>query len=119
MLAVFGVVRRNGRILVCKRPSGGAFPGYWEFPTEALEGEETAENALERAFFERLTACPKSVKSLGAVDAFYGEDVRLLGYEVVLRKNFFHLYGYEDFRWVKPRNLKHLRMLRPFVTFLT
>ena len=119
MLAVCGIVRRHGRILVCKRPAGGVFPGFWEPPTECLEGEDTLEDALERAFFERLTVVPQDMAPLGATDGFYGEDIRFLGYNVTLRKNFVHLYGYEDFRWVKPRSLNRLRMLKPFVTLLT
>ena len=119
MLAVYGVVRRNGRILMCKRPSGGAFPGFWEPPTECLDNEETLEDALEKVFFERLTVVPQTMTPLGATDAFCGENVRFLGYDVKLRKNFVHLYGYEDFRWVKPKNLNRLRVLKPFVTLLT
>ena len=58
MLAVCGIVRRKGRVLMCKRGAGTLFPGFWELPTEILEDGETAEDALERAFFERLTVNP-------------------------------------------------------------
>ena len=53
MLAVCGIVRRKGRILMCKRPACGMFPGFWELPTESLEENETFEDALERVFFEK------------------------------------------------------------------
>lgn len=110
---------------MCKRPAGGPFPGYWELPTESLEGDETLEDALERVFFERLTVNLWQVQPLGAVDCglFKGDvnddNVRLLGYEVELEKNFFHIYGYDDFRWVKVSNLKKMRVLEPCVTMLT
>ena len=68
MLAVCGLVWRKGRFLMCKRGGGMLFPGYWELPTEILEDGETAEDALERAFFERLTINLRSAKPLGAVD---------------------------------------------------
>ena len=129
MMAVCGVVRRNGRILMCKRPAGGQYPGFWELPTESLEGDETFEDALERVFFERLTVVPQRMEFLGAVNfsvrgeneqgACVCEDVRLCGCEVELKKNFVHIYGYDDFRWVRPRDLKRLRVLRPCVTLVT
>ena len=125
MLAVCGIVRKNGRILMCKRSAGGQFPGYWELPTECLEGDETLEDALERVFFERLTVNLRQELPLGAVDCGLfksdanDEDVRLLGYEVELTKNFIHIYGYDDFRWVKLSNLKRMRVLEPYVTIIT
>ena len=119
MLAVCGIVRRKGRILMCKRGGGMLFPGFWELPTEILEDGEMAEDALERAFFERLTDFPQKMKPLGSVDFDYGEGCRILAYDVELSRNFIHIYGYDDFRWVKPKDLKRLRVLTPHVTLLT
>lgn len=110
---------------MCKRSAGVPFSGYWELPTEGLDGDETLEDALDRVFFERLTVKPEQVEPLGAVDCGQvkgeanGEDVRLMGYEVKLEKNFIHIYGYDDFRWVKPSNLKRMRVLPPHVILLT
>ena len=119
MLAVCGVVRRKGRVLMCKRGAGMLFPGFWELPTEILEDGEMAEDALERAFFERLTVNLRSLAPWGAVDFDYGEGCRILAYDVELSRNFIHIYGYDDFRWVKPKDLKRLRVLTPHVTLLT
>ena len=119
MLADCGIVRRKGRILMCKRASSASYPGSWELPTEFLEDGETAEDALERAFFERLTVNLRSLVPWGAVDFSYGEGGRLLAYGIELCKNFFHIYGYDDFRWVKPEHLKRLRVLEPHVRLLT
>ena len=119
MLAVCGLVWRKGRFLMCKRASCMQFPGFWELPTEILEDGETAEDALERAFFDRLTVNLRSAKPLGAVDFCFGEGGRIMGYGVELQRNFFHIYGYDDFCWVKPKNLKRLRVLPPYVTILT
>ena len=116
MLAVCGIVRRKGRILMCKRAASASYPSVWELPTEVLEDGETAEDALERAFFERLTVNVKNMRAVGAVSA---ENIRFLGYEVELRKNFFHIYGYEGFRWVKPSGLSVMRIFEPHVTLLT
>ena len=110
MLAVCGIVRRKGRVLMCRRSSSVPFP---------LEDDEPAENALERVFFERLTVVPKTLTPLGAVDFTLGEGGRMLAYGVELYKDFVHIYGYDDFRWVKVRDLKRFRALEPHVTLLT
>lgn len=104
---------------MCRRAPEMQFPGCWELPTEILEGDECAEDALERAFFERLTAKTKTLRPVGAVDFAHGDGARLLAYAVDLQKNFFHIYGYSDFRWVKIQNLRLLRVLEPHVTLLT
>lgn len=119
MMAVCGFVHRKGRVLMCKRGSGMLFPGFWEFPTEVLEEGETAEDALERGFFERLTDIPVSLRPAGAVDFSCGGGGRLLAYDVELSRNFIHLYGYDDFRWVKLKDMRRLRVLEPHVTLLT
>ena len=119
MLAVCGIVRKNDRVLMCKRPAGVQFGGYWELPTEILEGEECAEDVLESAFFERLTAKTRTLQPVGAVDFPQGEGYRILGYGVQLERNFIHIHGYDDFRWVKMRDLRRLRVLKPHVTLLT
>ena len=119
MLAVCGIVRKKDRILMCKRPAGVQFGGYWELPTEILEGEECAEDTLERALFERLTSKTKTLRPVGAVDFAQGDGCRILAYGVQLESNFIHIYGYDDFRWVKPSHLKRLRVLELHVTLLT
>jgi len=119
MLAVCGVIQRKGRILVCKRSGEMLFPGLWELPTEVLEEGEMAEDALERGLFERLTVLPRALTPLGSVNFTFGEGGRILAYGVELCKNFLHIYGYDDFRWIKLRDLKRLRVLAPHVTLLT
>jgi A/G-specific adenine glycosylase len=40
ILAAAGIVRRNGRILVHRRPEGGLWAGMWEFPSGEIRREE-------------------------------------------------------------------------------
>ena len=47
------VIRRNGRILICSRPSGKP-PAGWEFPGGKIEPGETAAEALRRELREEL-----------------------------------------------------------------
>lgn len=51
---VAAVVRRDGRILVTRRPAGGSRAGQWEFPGGKVEPGETEPAALEREIREEL-----------------------------------------------------------------
>jgi mutator protein MutT len=48
------VVRREGRVLMTRRPPGGPFGLLWEFPGGKLEPGETVEQALARELHEEL-----------------------------------------------------------------
>ena len=83
MIAVVaGVVRREGRVLLCQRPEGKRFGLLWEFPGGKVEPGESPEAALEylqsvtvervRAHDQELTA-----RFLGGVRGLSG--VALLG----------------------------------------
>ena len=49
-----GVIQRDGRILITRRPEGGHLAGYWEFPGGKQEGDETPEACLIREIQEEL-----------------------------------------------------------------
>ncbi|MBZ0264863.1 8-oxo-dGTP diphosphatase MutT [bacterium] len=46
--------RRDGRILISKRPDDIDHGGYWELPGGKLEDGETPERALEREVYEEM-----------------------------------------------------------------
>ena len=49
-----GIVRHEGRILICQRPAGGHMAGFWEFPGGKIEDGETPQEALRREIYEEL-----------------------------------------------------------------
>ncbi|WP_407443158.1 NUDIX domain-containing protein [Fibrobacter sp.] len=118
MLAVSAIVEKKGRVLLCKRPAQGAFPGWWEFPTEPLEGLDTMEDALERGVFDRLSTNVDCMEPLGAADFYDGEGGRLYGFRVNLTNNFVNLCGYDAFKWVKINDLRKKGLFRPCVMFV-
>ncbi len=60
---VAGVVLRDARVLVCRRPAGKRHAGLWEFPGGKLAPGESLAQALARELDEELGLC---VESCGA-----------------------------------------------------
>jgi A/G-specific adenine glycosylase len=48
------VLRRDGKILLAKRPSKGLLGGMWEFPGGKVENGESLETCLAREILEEL-----------------------------------------------------------------
>lgn len=54
LLVVGGVYVRGGRLLLARRPEGGACPGLWELPGGKVEPGESPAEALVREWREEL-----------------------------------------------------------------
>ena len=57
-LVVAGIFVRAGRLLMSRRPAGGAWPGLWELPGGKVEAREAPEEALVREWREELDVIP-------------------------------------------------------------
>ncbi len=53
-VAVGVLLRPGGEFLLCSRPPGKVYAGYWEFPGGKLEADETPAQALARELHEEL-----------------------------------------------------------------
>jgi 8-oxo-dGTP diphosphatase len=51
---VAGLIEKEGRILVARRPPGSWMEGYWEFPGGKIEEDENPREALARELDEEL-----------------------------------------------------------------
>jgi 8-oxo-dGTP diphosphatase len=102
-----GILKHDGRILICQRKRTGVFPLQWEFPGGKVEAGEDTETCLKRELYEEL-----------AIEAEIGPEVSAFqytypnGFEVSLV--FFRVRGYagamanqafEQLLWVAPEDL--------------
>jgi 8-oxo-dGTP diphosphatase len=53
-MVIAAVIERNGRFLVCQRPSEKAYGALWEFPGGKVEPGETLYEAAQRELSEEL-----------------------------------------------------------------
>ena len=53
-MVVAGILRRENRILICRRRADQPHPLKWEFPGGKLESGESSANALTRELHEEL-----------------------------------------------------------------
>jgi 8-oxo-dGTP diphosphatase len=119
---VAGIIVRDGRVLVSRRPAGTHLGGLWEFPGGKLEPGEDEESALVRELREELGIEVRPGASWGILRHRYPER------EVVLRFRFAEIVAGEprplevdEVRWATPDELGKLQFPeadRPVVTAL-
>ena len=71
LTAAVAVIRRDGKVLIQKRPEKGLLAGLWEFPGGKVERGETPAQALRREIKEELGIVLKSVTFLAKVKHAY------------------------------------------------
>jgi len=67
-----GLIRKNGRVLIAKRPKGSHLEGYWEFPGGKQEKGESLGECLEREIREELGLRVKTDQAFLTVEHDYG-----------------------------------------------
>ena len=70
---VAAVIERGGRLLICQRRRGGAFPLKWEFPGGKMRAAETPWEALTRELREELGVAARIGRELFRVRHSYAE----------------------------------------------
>jgi len=101
-----GLIRRDGKVLISKRPEGSHLAGFWEFPGGKRENGETLKECLEREIEEELNIRISAGNPLFTMDHEYEDRLITL-----------HLFecsqpvtepvpvGCEEIRWVHPKDL--------------
>jgi A/G-specific adenine glycosylase len=84
--AVVGIIRKDGKVLLQKRPPTGLLAGLWEFPGGKKKAKESLRAALAREIREELGAEVKQAKFLMTVKHAYTQfEVMLHAYTCTLK----------------------------------
>jgi len=105
---VVGILVREGRIFVQKRPEHGLMPGLWEFPGGKLEEGETALEGLKRELREELGMETLVGRELATVRHSYTSfRVRLRAFfcQPASPAETLRPRAAETWRWVEPAEL--------------
>lgn len=104
------VLRRDGRVLITRRPEDTALGGLWEFPGGKRESGETLEACLKRELREEL-----------GIEVSVGRQVEFIPYDYGTHRVVVHFFdcilldgtpqplGCQDLRWVLPAELSSYR----------
>ena len=105
------VIRRDGKVLLAKRPSKGLLGGMWEFPGGKIERNETLEDCLTREIREELDAIIIVGEPFGIYQHAYTH------FRITLHAFFCELTEGEpkpiqaaELVWVNPNELQHYPM---------
>jgi mutator protein MutT len=114
-----GLVWKDGKLLITRRPEGSHLAGYWEFPGGKQELGESLEACLEREIQEELGLEVKAAKHLLQIDHDYE-----------IKSITLHLFlcdwlsgdptpiGCDEIRWVRPEDLANFKLPPPDLQLL-
>ena len=101
-----GVVKRDGRIMICQRKPEVHNGLKWEFPGGKLEPGESPEAALRRELREELGIDVKVGRVMDVMFHSYGDrDVLILFYPCVIEKGEPACIDCDAVEWVLPGDI--------------
>ena len=101
-----GVIWRDGRILIAKRPAEGLLGGLWEFPGGKREPGEDPEATVVREVREELGLLVEPGSKIAAVDHAYTHfEITLHAFHCRPRAGTAEPRASEDLAWVRPDEL--------------
>ncbi len=102
------MIRKDGKILICRRGAGGSCAFLWEFPGGKQEPGETPEQCAVRECMEELGI---KIKISGIYDrTSYRYPEREIGFtffEAEILDGEPQISVHSDMHWVLPTELKH------------
>jgi 8-oxo-dGTP diphosphatase len=101
-----GLVWKDGRVLIARRPAGAHLGDLWEFPGGKVEAGESPEVGLLRELREELGIEAEVAAKRAVIEFTYpGRPVRLHPFDCRWLSGEPHPAGCEDPRWVAPADL--------------
>jgi A/G-specific adenine glycosylase len=110
-LAAAAVLRRNGKVLIARRPLGKLLGGLWEFPGGKCEGEESLESCIRREIKEELGIEVEPMARIGAYDHAYTHfRVTVVAFECEMIRGKPQAIEHDEIRWAEVGRLEECPM---------
>jgi A/G-specific adenine glycosylase len=106
--AAIGILQRNGKYLIQKRPSKGLLADLWEFPGGKIKANESPSDALRRELKEELDIDIKSSRHVMNVPHFYTQFRVNLHVSICEPESYPR--AHKDRKWVSLNNLRKYPM---------
>ena len=104
------IIRREDRVLICRRKDEDSFGGYWEFPGGKLEAGETPEACIRREICEELAIEIRPIRAIRVFCHDYSRvRVRLHPFIVEIVQGEPQMLECAEILWVLPAELRRYR----------
>lgn len=102
-----GILKQDGKILICQRKPTGVFPLQWEFPGGKVEVDEDVQTCLRRELQEELAIEAAIGPEVSAFQYTYpnGFQVNLVFFWVGAYTGEIANQAFEQILWVDPHEL--------------
>jgi mutator protein MutT len=109
-----GLLWKDGKLLITKRPQGSHLAGFWEFPGGKQEPKESLEGCLEREIKEELGIAVKVQRHLLQVDHEYeNKSISLHLFHCSIISGEPRPLGCDGIKWVLPEDLSEYPLPPP------
>ena len=113
------IIYHGTRMLVCRRPPGSFFEGWWEWPGGKRRPGESPEECARRELAEETGYMCGPMLALGTVEAAYsGRNVRVSFFAGRLAPGSTAGPDAVEHRWVEPHEVASLQFLQANVPLL-
>jgi len=102
-----GLIQKNSRFLISKRPEGGHLEGYWEFPGGKQEKGERIQQCLEREIEEELGLQVKAGQVALTIEHEY--ETKIISLHVMdctILAGEPRAIECQEFKWVAPEDFR-------------
>ena len=100
---VAGIIRKNNKIIICKRKSSGFLAGLWEFPASRLKPGENVQDCVVRGIRETLDVFVDPIAFIKQIKHAYSHfSITMDAYFCHIKGGHIRAVDCADYRWIYP-----------------
>ncbi len=108
---VAGLLQKEGKVLLAKRPAHKKRGGLWEFPGGKVEEGEAPQEALRRELLEELGILVEVGEEVAVVDHDYPEvAIRLICFSCQIKEGEPRALEGQELGWFEPEEIDNISL---------